>query len=288
MNDQTRNAYAQRMHRVCDYIAEHLDEDLSLEHLSEVAHFSKYHFHRQFAQFMGINLLRYTQLMRLRRASYQLVFQPKMRIIDIALQSGFENHESFSRAFKKLFQQSPSEFRKQPKWLNWHKQYPKPPKRGVTNMQVETIYFPETKVAVFEHHGAPEKVNDSVLVFVDWRMQSQLSPYQTSETFGIVYSDPNNTPPEEFRFDICGSVDQDVPDNPQGVINKIIPGGRCAKTYHIGSHDTIEQSVYPLYSDWLPDSGEQLRDYPLIFKYINFFPQVAEHELITEIYLPIK
>lgn len=288
MNDQRLNNYQARMHRVCDYIVRHLDDGLSLAEISEIAHFSKYHFHRQFAQFMGINLFRYIQLMRIKRASYQLVFQPDLRILDIALQSGFENHESFSRAFKKLFQQSPSEFRKQPQWLNWYKHYPKPPKRGVKIMQVEIIDFPETKVAVLEHLGAPEKVNESVQVFVDWRIESQLSPHQKSETFGIVYSDPNNTPPDEFRFDICGSVVKNVPTNRQGVINKTIPAGRCARTYHIGSHDNIEESVYPLYFDWLPDNGEQVRDFPLFFKYVNFFPQVAEHELITEIYLPIK
>lgn len=58
MNDQTQTGYAQRMHRVCDYIAEHLDDALTLEQLSAVAYFSKYHFHRQFAEFMGNNLYR--------------------------------------------------------------------------------------------------------------------------------------------------------------------------------------------------------------------------------------
>lgn len=288
MNDQPQNRYAQRMHRVCDYIDEHLDDALTLEQLSAVAHFSKYHFHRQFAEFMGINLFRYIQLMRLKRASYQLVFEPKMRVIDIALQSGFENPESFSRAFKKRFEQSPSEFRKHPQWLSWHTKYPEPIKRGNPTMQVEIIDFPHTPIAVLEHLGSPDRVNDSVLTFIEWRKQSGLSPVTTSQSFGLVYSDPNQTPDEEFRFDICGSVKQPVPENPQGVINKSIPAGRCAMVEHKGSHSTLENSIYPLYSDWLPESGEQLRDFPLFFCYRNFFPDVAEHELITEIYLPIQ
>jgi len=38
----------------------------------------------------------------------------------------------------------------------------------------------------------------------------------------------------------------------------------------------------------LPDSGEELRDYPCYFRYVNLLPEVDECDLITEIYLPIK
>lgn len=148
-------------------------------------------------------------------------------------------------------------------------------------MHVEIIDFPHTLIAVLEHQGSPDQVNDAVQTFIEWRKQSGLSPVTTSQSFGLVYADPNTTPPEAFRFDICGSVKQPVPENPQGVINKTIPAGRCAKVEHKGSHDTLENSIYPLYSEWLPNSDEQLRDFPLFFHYRNFFPDVAEHELIT-------
>jgi AraC family transcriptional regulator len=38
----------------------------------------------------------------------------------------------------------------------------------------------------------------------------------------------------------------------------------------------------------LPESGEELRDFPLFFNYLNLVPDVAEHELVTDIYLPLK
>src|SRR5690606_14651884 len=90
-----------------------------------------------------------------------------------------------------------------------------------------------------------------------------------------------------FRFDICGAVKTDVPDNPQGVIGKTIPGGRCALIRHHGSTDTINDTVRPLYAQWLPSSGEQLRDFPCFFHYIERMPKVAEHEQITDVYLPL-
>ncbi|MBI1423208.1 MAG: helix-turn-helix domain-containing protein [Gammaproteobacteria bacterium] len=288
MNESTANAYARRFNKVFDYIDKHLDEDLSVEGLSEVANFSKYHFHRQFCEYAGITVFRYIQLMRLRRASYRLVFSEHTRIIDIALEAGFENPESFSRAFKNLFGQTPSQFRLQPAWQPWHAHFQKPTRERKQSMQVNIIEFKQTPIAVLEHRGAPTLVNDSVKVFIDWRKQSGLSPVTSSRTFGLVYDNPETTPPEEFRFDICGEVQAQVPVNPQGVINKIIPGGRCAVVRHHGSHQRIGESAYYLYRDWLPTSGEDLRDFPLFFHYLNLISNTPEHELVTDVYLPLK
>lgn len=155
-------------------------------------------------------------------------------------------------------------------------------------MQVNLLEFEETRVAVLEHRGPPELVNDSVKVFIDWRKQSGLSPVNSSRSFGLVYDNPETTPPAEFRFDICGEVSASVPDNPQGVINKVIPAGRCAVVRHHGSHNRIGECAYYLYRDWLPGSGEDLRDFPLFFHYLNLLPETPEHALVTDIYLPLK
>lgn len=282
------NAYAERFNRVFDYIDRHIGDELTLEQLSQVANFSKYHFQRQFSEYTGISVFRYVQLMRLKRASYRLVFNRLERIIDIALDAGFENPESFSRAFKNTFGQTPSEFRKNPAWQPWSEQYKFPTRERKQNMEVKIVDFEQTKVASFEHRGAPELVNDSAQIFIEWRKQSGLSPVKSSKTFGIAYDNPDTTEPEKFRFDICGSVMEDIPGNPQGVVNGVIPGGRCALLRHVGSHDRIRECAYYLYREWLPKSGEELRDFPLYFHYLNLMPGTPELELITDIYLPLK
>jgi spermidine synthase len=66
-----------------------------------------------------------------------------------------------------------------------------------------------------------------------------------------------------------------------------IPGGRCAKVRHTGSREFIP-AVQWLYTEWLPASGEQLRDFPPFFHYVNVGPDVAEHEMLTDVYLPLK
>ncbi len=280
--------YSEKISRVCEYIEEHLDEDLTVEILSEVADFSKYHFHRQFSEYIGISVFKFIQQLRLKRASYQLVYHADIKIIDIAMDANFEYPESFSRAFRKMFGQTPSEFRKKPKWKTWHDHYQLPKRKDKEIMQVNVIEFKETNIAVLEHRGAPELLNDSIKTFIKWRKESNLSPVNTSNTYGLAYDDPKKTKPEEFRFDICGSINAEVPGNPQNVIKKVIPEGRCAVIRHKGSHDQMDSKIHYLYCDWLPESGETLRDFPCFFHYINLFPEVPEHDLITDIYLPFK
>lgn len=288
MNEQTARSYAERFNRVLDYIDRHLDDVLSVDVLSEVARFSRFHFQRQFSDYVGLSVTRYVQQMRLRRASYQLVFDARRRIIDIGLEAGFENAESFSRAFKKAFGQTPSQFRTQPAWQPWTERMQLPERNRSIPMEVKIIDFSATSIAVLEHRGAPSRILESVQRFIAWRKVSGLSPIATSRTFGIVYDNPDTTPPEAFRFDICGEVDSPVPENPQGVISKQIQAGRCAVVRHIGSTDRIGESAYYLYRDWLPESGEELRDFPLFFQYIKRVPDVAEHEQVTDVFLPLR
>ncbi|MCL6269603.1 AraC family transcriptional regulator [Sansalvadorimonas sp. 2012CJ34-2] len=286
--------YEKRMQKVCGYIARHLDEELTVGRLSEVAAFSRFHFHRQFSGYMGVSVARYIQLLRLKRASYQLAFEADARVIDIALDAGFDYPESFARAFKKEFGQSPSEFRREPRWQAWSQAYShlqgdrNLDRRQDLDMNVEVVNFPEVRIAVLEHRGAPELVNESAGQFRSWRIETGLSPITSCRTFGLVYDNPECTPPEKFRFDICGEIKQSEPEYSHGIVEKHIPGGRCALVRHTGSHDNIGDPVRYLYGQWLPESGEELRNFPCFFHYLNFFPEVAEHELITDIYLPLK
>jgi len=288
VKESAATAYTKRFEKVLDYIQKHLGEELSVEHLSRVANFSKYHFHRQFSCYVGVSVGRYIQLLRLRRASYRLVFEDRIPIIDIALEAGFENPESFSRTFKVVFNQTPSQFRREPDWLSWHQQFRFPTERRSHSMNVNIVDFPSTRVAVLRHRGAPERVNDTAKVFIEWRKESGLSPVQSSHTYGIAYDDPSNTQPETFRFDICGSVNEPIAENRFGIINGDIPAGRCAVLRHRGPHAHLTESVYYLCREWLPASGEELRDYPLFFHYLNLITDTPENELITDIYLPLQ
>lgn len=288
MQPTRAEAYARRFEAVFAYIERHLAEDLSIEKLSRVAHFSKFHFHRQFSQYAGISVSRYIQHERMRHAARRLVFETHRRVIDIAMEAGFESAAAFSRAFRSAFGCSPSRFRKHPAWPPWCERHRLPARKRGRPMDVEIIDFPQTRIAVLEHRGPPEQVNDSALRFIEWRKSTGLSPVASSDTFGIAHDDPETTDPSQFRFDICGSMDGEVPDNPQGVKTGMLPGGRCAKVRHHGSHERLGETAYFLYRDWLPESGEELRDFPLFFHYHNLITDTPEHELVTDVYLPLR
>jgi AraC family transcriptional regulator len=283
--------YHARFRRVFDFIDAHADEDLCLERLSGIAAFSKFHFQRQFSDSFGISVHKYVRLVRLKRASYALAFRDDSRIVDIALDSGYDGPESFARAFRKNTGQSPSEFRKQPQWLPWHATYEALGELRSKYMrpnhridEVSIVDFEATKVAALEYRGDPKLLGTSVRKFIDWRRQNGLPP-GTSRTFNIVYAHPLDG--GECHYDLCASTDRPVDENPFGVVAKNIPGGRCAMLRHPGSDDTLQDTVSFLYSQWLPQSGEELRDFPLFFQRVRIFPAVPEHEAITDVFLPL-
>jgi AraC family transcriptional regulator len=283
-----------RLHRVLRYIDEHLEDELGLATLSGVAAVSKFHFHRQFTALAGVGVHRYVQLRRLKRASHRLAFRSADTIITIALDSGYDGPEAFARAFKRSTGQTPSEFRQRPDWAMWHDAYR--PIREVrrrhlamsrTTNAVEIVEFRDTRVAALEHRGDPALIEDSVRRFIAFRRRADLPPTR-SATFNVWYDDPDATPAEEFRLDLCAATDCDIGANDAGIVMKTIPAGRCAVLRHVGSDDSIADAVIYLYAEWLPNSGEELRDYPLYFQRIRFFPDVPEHEAVTDIFLPLR
>lgn len=285
MPTQNTDRYAHRISKVLDYISRHLDDELSVDVLCEVANFSRFHFHRQFSAYTGVSLGRMVQLQRLRRAAQQLVFARELSITDIAFNAGFANAESFSRAFRKQCGQSPGSFRKAPVWQQWQVRMILDNPQELLHMQVEIVNFPETLVAALEHRGPEHLVYQSTQTFIEWRRANGVKPGQ-GNTYGIHYTDVTVLP-EDYRLDLCASIDKPVADNPQGVVTKIMPAGRCARVRNIGPRHELPGPRY-LYENWLPQSGEQLRDYPLFFHYVNVGPGVKEHEMITDIYLPLK
>ncbi len=285
--------YQDRFVEVINYIEANLDRDLDIEKLCQLAHLSKYHFHRQCSAFFDMSVMSLVKLLRLKRAAYQLAYRDDERVIDIALANGYESHEAFSRAFKKLFNKSPSDFRQSPDWTPWHSQYEPILKLRTkivnqkTNFNVEIVDFPETLIATLEHRGSPSLLGNTIQKFIEWRKANRLSPSKC-KIFNLVYHDPNITVPEDYRFDVCCSIEQKVEENAYGIVNKAIPAGKCAVVRHTGSDDSIGVSVHYLYSEWLQDSNFEVRDFPIFFERVSFFPEVPENELVTDIYLPIE
>ncbi len=281
------STYPKRFDRVLAYIEANLEGDLSVTALSEVAAFSAFHFHRQFTAYLGMPVARYVQLLRLRRAGLSLLAARRRSVLEVALEAGFESPEAFTRAFRRLFGQAPRRFRQAPDWRPWHRVFDIPRLSRNLVMHIRLVEFTAVRIAAFEHRGPRQNVEESVRIFIDWRKRSGQSPVATSRSFGIPFGNPDTTPAEDFRFAIGGEISEDVRPNPQGVRELLIAGGRYAVVRHQGSTDRIDESIYPLYRDWLPESGEELRDAPLFFHYLSVYPETPQERWQTDIYVPL-
>jgi AraC family transcriptional regulator len=285
--------YLARFRRVLDFIEAHLDEELSVDRLGRVAAFSKFHFHRQFTELFGLGVHRYVQLRRLKRASYRLAYREEPSVLEVAMESGYEGPEAFARAFKKWLGQTPSEFRRRPDWESWRTTYQPLDEMRTTHMKpahaladVKLVDFPETRVAALEHRGDPNRLGDSIRAFIEWRRKNGAPP-RSSATFNLAWNDPEGVAPEEFRIDLCAATAREIAVDPCGIVAKTIPAGRCAVLRHVGSDEGLRETIRFLYVQWLPESGEELRDFPLFFQRVRFFPDVPEHEAVTDVFLPL-
>ncbi|MCO1587876.1 GyrI-like domain-containing protein, partial [Escherichia coli] len=99
--------------------------------------------------------------------------------------------------------------------------------------------------------------------------------------------DPATTAPEAFRFDICGSVSEPIPDNRYGVSNGELTGGRYAVARHVGELDDISHTIWGIIRHWLPASGEKMRKAPILFHYTNLAEGMTEQRLETDVYVPL-
>ncbi len=103
--------YSREISNSLDYIEDNLFSDSVYEEVFSVVHMSKYHFQRIFAMSTMHTLGDYIKKRRF-TAIVRRLRETQDKIIDIALECGYESHEAFTRSFKTYFLNTPSEYRK--------------------------------------------------------------------------------------------------------------------------------------------------------------------------------
>lgn len=69
-------------------------------------------------------------------------------------------------------------------------------------MKVEIVDFPETLVAALEHRGPEHLTYETTKQFIAWRQANGYPPGR-GKTYGVHYTDPVTTLPEDYRLDLC-------------------------------------------------------------------------------------
>ncbi|MDR2784881.1 MAG: AraC family transcriptional regulator, partial [Treponema sp.] len=90
--------YIAKLNAVLEYMYKHISEELTLENIAGIAHFSKYHFERIFKKYTNSSFHQYLKYLRIKKAE-TLLLNPELTITEAAQEAGFESIATFNRAF---------------------------------------------------------------------------------------------------------------------------------------------------------------------------------------------
>lgn len=103
-------SYSIMAHALISYVESHL-ESFDIKQMSESFGFSEIYLRELFLKNVNTSIIHYYKRRRIMASAYEMLHSDK-KIIEIALESGFSNHESYTRAFRKVFGMTPREFQK--------------------------------------------------------------------------------------------------------------------------------------------------------------------------------
>ena len=137
-----------------EHIIAHADEEITPEDLSRAAGYSKYHAARLFKELTGKNPFETIRALRLTRAAQVLRdSEGEVKVIDTVLDSGFNSHDGFTRAFARQFNITPQKYQQQTPPVRWFVHHPVQAsqyisKEGAKSMPKEPISRTMTVTAI--------------------------------------------------------------------------------------------------------------------------------------------
>ena len=99
------------IHQAIQYIEEHLREELTIREIAQQAALSPFYFQKGFAMLCGMTVGDYIRQRRLSAAGLEVLTTDR-KIIDIALEFGYDSPDSFTKAFVRFHGLTPAALRK--------------------------------------------------------------------------------------------------------------------------------------------------------------------------------
>ncbi|QEN90771.1 helix-turn-helix domain-containing protein [Labrys sp. KNU-23] len=289
---ETSLAYAARIERVMSHIADHLDDRLELDDLSDIACFSPYHFHRVFVAVTGETVAEAVRRLRLHRAAVELN-RSQHALARIATRAGYGSVAAFTRAFSSAYGLPPAAYRRAGQDLR-----PVPQQSGSQAMTRattlrEALHYdvaienvPKLRLVTLPHRGDYQKIGVSFERLFAWAGGLGLLG-QGARMIGIYYDDPDSRPLAELRSEAGLAVPEDSPLGPEMAWREV-GGGPVARLVHKGPYADLDIAYAYLYHSWLPHSGRQPGDAPCFEEYLNDPRSAPPSEWLTAVNLPLK
>ncbi|KAA3641696.1 MAG: AraC family transcriptional regulator [Bacteroidetes bacterium] len=300
-----RKDYLGRINNVMVYIEDNLDKELSLDIIAQVACFSPYHFHRIFSGITGETINTFINRKRLERSASLLMKGSELPLSSIAFDMGFNSASSFSRAFKKYYGISPSEFREMPK-----DQFSKIRKVDRKNSQVDLTFetyicninniknwlemnanvavkeMPELQVAYVTHTGSFDQIGGAYERLMRWAGPKGLLSTPDLKTVTVYHDDPQVTEISKVRQSACITVDHEIATDGEVGFMKIRAGKYAVGRFEIGVME-FEQAWNSM-CVWIADNGYQSREKDYYELYHNDHMQHPEQKFILDICIPVQ
>lgn len=303
MSDQKcQEEYLRRIHKVQDYIENHIEQSLSIEELAGAAGFSKYHFSRIFQGMLQEPLAHYVNRIRMEKAQFLLAHRADKNMTDIAYELGFSASAVFSRTFKNYYGISPREYRKEysknckDSFLlsEYNKSTAKKEWVGdpfpVTG-QITMENLKEKQVAYVRHTGTYETLAKEYRSLMQTLLAHARKQHFLMEdqnwVLAMYHDNPEFGEESQFRTSLCLTVPDDIRIQEDGILGRMkLEGG----LYAVG-HFLIQQEQYGdawnfMYQEWITGSGYVPRDYNPFEVYRNDPHADESHEV--DIYVPIE
>ena len=274
--------WAKQLNESINYIEENLAGEISYEAISKIARCSVYNFQRMFSYIADKPLSEYIRSRRLTMAAFDLLNSTE-KIIDIALKYGYESQDAFTRAFKNFHSVLPSSVRNEIVQL---KSCPRLSFqitiKGENHMNYQIEQWPALKVM-----GILHKVKTSTAFEVipkiwenawkDGTMQrfiENFPDYRPAGFLGIAAGGQWGNS-EEMNYIIAVTSHVDVSECKhipalEGMQEFSYPAATWAIFEANGELPDATQKVYKqFYTEWLPNSGYELADMPVIECYMQ-------------------
>ena len=276
--------YQRQLDAVTDYIYAHLDEDLSLETLAHVSGFSRYHWHRIYRAVRGETAAQAVRRLRLERAAAMLT-ETSWSIERIAWKAGFTGTEIFSRAFLRSYGTTPGRFRTGGRPASTDS----PATSSGSGSTSSAREAPGWPVRVEERAGYRLAVSEHCGSYLDiGRAFSRVKDRMGAgnSMVAIYEDDPDAVPPADLRS-AAGAVVDPGTKIPHDLVERRVPAGRYAIMRYVGPYSSMHAAYLWLYGRWLPSSGEEPRDHPIVEEYLTDPASTPPVDAVTDILLPL-
>ena len=274
--------YEERLNRVTAYVYDHLDDEIDLYKLSEIACLSPYHWHRIYHAMRGETLAETVKRLRLQRAAGYLA-QTSMTIKEIAERSGYRNLQSFTRIFRSAYDMPPAHYRKTGSHTQFRTQNLQR-SNAMYDVAIKTV--PKTRAASVSHTGSYMQIGKAFDILYGWLAARDLIR-PGIRSIGVFYDDTTVVPEANLRSRACVVTNNGFAIEPP-LEHVDILGGEYAVLGHKGPYANMKAAYQWLYAEWLVQSGREVGDAPWFEEYLNSPRDTAPAELMTEIYLPLS